>query len=122
MSVRSDQKMTSAYEQITDPVMTAAMLSRPIDWLESGTIPRRQFLSVQYPDLIRNSVGTVERIYEYFDAPLTPQTRQSFADYVRDHPRTKRPPHRYSLGTDEQIREERAAFKRYQDYFAVPNE
>jgi hypothetical protein len=54
--------------------------------------------------------------------PFTPETRHAIADYVAAHPRTKRPAHRYAVGTDEQIRAERAAFKRYQDFFAVPNE
>jgi hypothetical protein len=122
MSIRSDQKMVAAYEQITDPVMTAATLSGPIDLIESGVIPKNQIFSIQYADLVRDSVGTVEKIYGYYGLDSTPETRKAISDYVTAHPRTKRPAHRYAIGSDEQIGGERDAFKRYQDYFGVPNE
>jgi hypothetical protein len=122
MSIRSDQKMVAAYEQITDPVLTAATLSGPIDLIESGVIPRNQIFSVQYSDLVRDSVGTVAKIYDYYGLDFTSETRKAISDYVTAHPRTKRPAHRYAIGSEEQIRAERAAFKRYQDYFGVPNE
>jgi hypothetical protein len=96
MSIRSDQKMVSAYEQITDPVMTAATLSGPIDLIENGAIPKAQIFSIQYSDLVRDSVGTVSKIYDYYGLPFTPETRHAIADYVAAHPRTKRPAHRTS--------------------------
>ena len=122
MSIRSDKKMTAAYEQITDPVMTAATLSGPIDLIESGAIPKEQILSVQYADLTRDPVGTVKKIYDNFGIDFSEETRKALADYVTANPRTKRPAHRYDFGSAEQIAAEREIFKRYQDYFNVPNE
>ena len=122
MSIRSDQKMVAAYEQITDPAMTAVTLSGPIDLLESGVIPKKQLFNVQYLDLVSDSLGTVSKIYNQFGLDFSAEARKAITDYVVAHPRTKRPAHRYAIGSDDQVRAERAAFKRYQEYFHVPDE
>jgi hypothetical protein len=42
--------------------------------------------------------------------------------YMDDYPRTSRPTHAYQLGPKDLIARERTAFRRYQDYFGVPDE
>ncbi|MET0986366.1 MAG: sulfotransferase [Steroidobacteraceae bacterium] len=122
MWIRSDQRISAAYEFVTNPAITAGMMTQPVDWLESGAIPKDRMYNVLYKDLVRDAVGTVENIYQFYDLPFTDETRNAIAKYVKEHPRDKRPSHRYGLGREEQIQAERQAFKRYQDYFGVPNE
>jgi hypothetical protein len=42
--------------------------------------------------------------------------------YMEEYPRTSRPAHRYNLGTPAEIARYRPAFRRYQEYFQVPDE
>lgn len=122
MWIRSDQRVSTAYDFVTNPAVTAGMMTQPVDWLESGAIPKDRMCTVLYKDLVRDSVGTVEKIYQYYDMPFTHETRNAIEKYVKEHPRDKRPSHRYGLGNEDQIKTERQAFKRYQEYFGVPNE
>lgn len=120
--IRSDRRVKAAYEHITEPELTAETVTRPIDWIESGAIPRDQLYNVLYDELMYDPVAVVSSIYDYYGLPFTDETRQAIVDHVKAHPRTRRPAHRYALGADEQVREEREAFRRYQKYFNVPDE
>jgi hypothetical protein len=42
--------------------------------------------------------------------------------YVEAHPRDARPAHKLNLGSDEMNSRDRIAFRRYQEYFAIPYE
>ncbi|MET0547491.1 MAG: sulfotransferase [Caulobacterales bacterium] len=122
MFIRSDQKLSAAYESITNPALAAAMLTRPIDFIEGGLIPPGRLCNIQYEDLMADPVGAVRQIYEFYSMDFTPAAEAAIEKYVREHPRSSRPPHVYSHGDDSQISAERRAFKPYQDYFRVPNE
>ena len=122
MWIRSDQKLSAAYEEITNPALTAPMLSQPIKWLESGAVPKAQLCNVQYLDMVRDPVGTVEKIYAFFGMDFSAAAGAAIQRYTQDHPRAARPAHNYSLGSAEQVSAERAAFQPYQSYFAVPDE
>ena len=122
MSVRTDQQVTQAFDFVTDPSVTAQMLSTPVDWVEAGAVPRAQLCNVQYVDLVRDPLGTVESIYDYFGLEFSDAARKAVAAQMEEHPRDNRPAHTYSHGEQEQIRAERVAFQRYQEFFNVKNE
>lgn len=67
-------------------------------------------------------MGTVKKIYDFFDIELTDLGAKAMQKYLDDNPRSSRPVHKYSVGSPEQIAVEREAYRRYQDYFNVPTE
>jgi hypothetical protein len=121
--IRSDQPFIGgSFEQHTDATPAAMMMARPIDWLESGIVPRRQLCNIQYLDFVRDPLAAVATIYEQFQIPLTSEGRHAMQVYMAEAPRSQRPAHRYNTGASSQISAERQLFKRYQDYFNVPDE
>ena len=98
------------------------MLDSSIDLLESGVIPEKMLCNVQYSDFLQDAVNVAQSIYDYFGLELSDGARESMARYMRDYPRSSRPRHKYKLGDADQIRREREAYRRYQEYFKVPNE
>ncbi|MET0545064.1 MAG: sulfotransferase [Caulobacterales bacterium] len=121
--IRSDRRFAAGtFDSVTDQPTVARLLNGPIDWLAQGVIDENRLCNVQYPDLIRDPVGTVAKIYQFYGLPFTDAAKKAITDYGNAHPRTNRPAHTYSSGADEQVQKERAVFKRYQDYFQVPNE
>ena len=50
------------------------------------------------------------------------QARAQMMQYLQDRPQGKFGKHQYELGETEEIAKKRGFFKRYQEYYAVPNE
>jgi hypothetical protein len=120
---RSDHPfLGGALEQMVDPVLSAKRLGNLIDLLESGVIPKSKVCHLLYSDLVAAPMATIERIYKYFDLPLTPAGRAGMNRYLAENPRAARPPHKFDIGSAESVGRAREAYKRYQDYFGVPNE
>jgi hypothetical protein len=111
-----------SFEYVTDPHLSAARLNAVIDQLEAGIVPKRQLFNVLYQDLINDPLGVLRRMYRYFDIPLTDEGVNAMAKYLADHPRDARPKHRFSLGDEAEVAEARKAYRRYQEYFGIPNE
>lgn len=109
-------------EVFRNPHMMAAQFNHVIDQIESGVIPAAQLCNVQYLDLVRDTLGTLDRIHEYFGIELSAEGREGMARYMRENPRDNRPPHRYAAASGEALVTARQAYQRYQDYFRVPNE
>jgi hypothetical protein len=112
----------SSFDQYTDPYGAGKRLTDVIDQLESGEVPKDRVFSILYRDLVDHPVATAARIHEYFHLAFTDESRAAMEDYVRRNPRTARPPHKVDLETKAAVDRDRLAFKRYQDYFGVPNE
>lgn len=120
---RTDRPLSSnAWDFIISAETSAQRLESIIDLMEDGVVARERVLNVLYRDLIADPLGTVDGIYRYFDLPMDESERQVIAGYLADNPRENRPPHKFDLGSVEQIARERELFKRYQDYFDIPNE
>jgi hypothetical protein len=120
---RSDTVPPSGlFDFLTDPVSSAADVTRPIDWLEDGTIPSDQIANVLYDDLIARPLETIEAIYRAFGMPFTDAARDAIAGYVAAHPSSERKAHRYDTGEADRIAQERTHYARYQEYFGVPSE
>ncbi|MET0985349.1 MAG: sulfotransferase, partial [Steroidobacteraceae bacterium] len=101
---------------------SAVTLNRVIEWLEAGIVPRNQLCNVHYRDFMRDPVGVVRSIYEFYGIPAE-QSRydamQRHIDAERSKPRER---HAYDVGTQQDVSAERAIYKPYQDYFNVPSE
>ena len=93
-----------------------------IDKLSAGVVPGKQIHHLLYTDLVGDPMQAVENLYRHFGIPLSLEGQKAMAQYLADHPRDARPPHKFSIGSGAEVARARKAFKRYQDYFKVPSE
>ncbi|MCB5946076.1 sulfotransferase [Acidocella sp. KAb 2-4] len=120
---RSDMTLSpGSFDTVTDLDICSAMITRPIDWIEQGLLPKQRLCNIQYLDFITDPMREVERIYEFFDLELSVSGRNGMETYLANNPRSSRPAHKYNTGNDSIVSKERLAFRRYQEYFKVPNE
>jgi hypothetical protein len=121
--MRSDQPMrVEAFEGLLAPEAMGARLDRCIDWLESGAIPRAQCASSLYADLVAEPLAAVRSVYQRLGMELVPETEERMRRYLAGKPQGKFGAHHYDVGESEPVRRRRACFRRYQDYFGVPDE
>ena len=121
---RSDNPFNgNEFDSVTNANLSAMSLTTPIDLLESGELPKERLCNLFYSELVADPIGQAARIYEYFDMEFTDRGRAALQKYMDNNPRSSRPEHKYHAGGDaEQIKVERAAYRRYQEYFGVPSE
>ena len=120
---RSDRIIPAGtFGAVADPVSSSHMLTKPIDWLESGLISKNVLHSTQYDDFINDPLSVVRGIYQFAGREISPAGLQGMQAYINRHPRTSRPAHRYATGEADMVAAERKAFQRYQEYFNVPSE
>ena len=120
---RSDHPFKGgSFEYVTNPQLSAARLNAAIDQLESGVVPPGQMFNLLYVDLVTNTMRVLESMYDHFGIALTAEGRQAMANYLVEHPRDARPQHRFHAVDDITLATARRAYKRYQEYFRIPNE
>lgn len=120
---RSDRTFTGGeYEMLTNAEAGALMMAAPIQWLESGGLPREKLSNVLFKDLVADPIETIAGIYGFFDIEFSEQSRVAIARYLEEQQKKPRAKHKYDLGSDEQIAMERKVYAEYQEYFSVPNE
>jgi hypothetical protein len=103
-----------------DPVV--GNLERLIGWLEGGTIPRERVQPVRYLDFFADPERELQRIYAGLKIPLTPEGLRAMKAYIADKPKDKFGEHHYDTGSEDLIAAERRKFRRFQEYFAIPDE
>lgn len=121
--VRSDRRVAAdVFDFITDPGPSARDLSKPIDWIEDGTLPAAQLYNIHYDALIADPLAEIARLYGHFGMQLSEAARTAINTYLAANPREERPAHRYDTGEAEQIADERKLYARYQKFFGVKRE
>lgn len=120
--VTSDKPRVTGYEQYTDPNRASATLTRVTAQVRDGVIPKDRLCNVAYADIVSDPLKVVQQVYDFFGLPFSEVSRRNIQKYVDENPREARPAHRYAVGTDEMISNERKLFKAYTDYFDVPEE
>jgi hypothetical protein len=87
-------------------------------------VPSDRSVDVLFHEFMADDVGTVERIYETADFPLTDEARSSIDGYLADHERGKDGQVVYDVRRDfgAEPAELRAPFGFYLDRFAVREE
>jgi Sulfotransferase family len=108
-------------EWISNPTISAARFDAVIEQLKAGLVPPRQICHVLYRDLVGDTMGTLKAMYRHFDISLSDTGKRGMVQYLADHPRESRPPHKVAM-TPEAMAEARAAYKNYQDYFGIPSD
>ena len=120
---RSDQPMdVRAMAQLTNPLGLASLFGMIMDQIDQGRVPVSQLHHAQYLDFINDPLATVEKIYKDLGIVLSQEGKQAMVTFLREHPREKRPAHKYSVGDAARFAEERMVFERYQNYFHIKNE
>jgi hypothetical protein len=104
-----------------DPVV--ANLERLIGWLEDGTIPRERVVPVRYLYFFGgDSDAELSRIYADLGLPLPPEAARAIKATIARKPKDAFGEHHYDTGGEALIAAERAKFRRFQDYFGIPDE
>jgi Sulfotransferase family len=106
---------------LSNPELSAERFNRVIDQIEGGEVPAEKIFHLRYLDLVQDTLGSVERLYEHFDIELSEQGKWAMAKYMEDNPRDSRPSHKLNID-ESQIEIARNAYRRYQNYFDVPCE
>lgn len=120
LHMRSDRKMDErAIATLTNPAGLAGLFGMVMDQMDSGKIPAKQILDVQYLDLTRDPLATVGKLYRDLGIEMTPAARAAMEKYVRENPREARPAHQYGNVDPEQRAAERALFEKYVGRFGV---
>jgi Sulfotransferase family len=120
---RSDEPFKGgAYEFLFDAKVSAARLDAVIDQIASGALPPDRVYNMLYKDLVGEPVASIEKLYAYFGIAMTKTRRDAVERYVTQNPREARPPHTVDRGSQETIRKDRLAYRRYCQYFGVPDE
>jgi hypothetical protein len=100
--------------------MLAGDIRRGLQVLDDGCVPPGRLLDVTYPDLMRDPLAVVRRIYAQFDLPLTALTETRMRRFLAEHPRDREGHHEYSL---EQFGlnadRERERFRIYRERFGL---
>jgi hypothetical protein len=83
--------------------------------------PAAQFLDVGFESIERDPLGTVERVYDFLDWPLSVDARAAMQRFLAANPKNKHGVHSYTL---EQFGLSRAAesarFRKYCERFQIP--
>ena len=56
-----------------------------------------RFVDIWFKDSTRDPLGSVGKVYEFLDRPLTPVAEDKMRTWTEDNAREKRPPHEYTL-------------------------
>ena len=93
------------------------MMNNAIDLLENGIVPKAQKCNIRYLDLVDDPLAAAEKIYAQFGVPVTDEAKIAMQKIMDDNPRSRRPAHRYAVGSGQVVSKEREVFERYQKYF-----
>ena len=104
------------------PEPVAHNLERVIGWLEDGTLPAQRVCHVRYRDFATAPDAEIERIYAGFGLELGGEAMDAMRRYLAAKPKGVFGAHVYEPGPREAIAVLRDRFRRYQEYFGVPDE
>jgi hypothetical protein len=87
------------------------------------TEPAAIFLDIQYNELVQDPVGTIRKIYDYFDYPWSGLFEQRMEQWLQENPKGKHGVQEYAM---EEYGLSAAAiersFGRYRDYYSIERE
>lgn len=93
-----------------------------IGMIEDGTIAKGSHANFLYRDFMEDPIETIRGIYDELGLELGEEAERNMREYLRNRPQTKYGRHAYESGPESVIAREREVYRRYQDYFGIPNE
>ena len=114
--------LRSTFSDDVDPVAVGAeMTGRWSEALfgalrtrDAGRVPAERVVDVLYPDLMRDPIGVVDRIYRSFSLELTTEAEARMRAFLAANPKDKSGRHRYTL--EEFGLDARRETERFADY------
>ena len=100
----------------------AELWDKVIDWIETGVIAKGCAAHVQYRDFMQTPIAAIERAYRDLGLPFTQEALTAMSAHLARKPQGGQGKHEYQRADAAVITEERARYRRYQEYFEVPNE
>lgn len=95
---------------------------RLMQWMEDGTLRDGYVSNVLYADFMQDPADTIRRCHADLGLPFTEGTAKAIRSYLANKPKGKHGKFEYDRAQAEQIATERERFRRYQEYFGVPDE
>lgn len=71
------------------------MLHRAVDVRDSGRVAPERFYDLHFPDLLKDPMGQVERIYDHFGLALSGEAADAMRAFLAANPQGKHGVHRY---------------------------
>lgn len=93
-----------------------------IGMIEDGTIKQGTIINSQYHEFMADPMAAVRKIYTELGLELAADVEKRMQTFLAGKPQGKFGKHEYEHPPQEVIEYERAVYKKYQEYFAVPNE
>jgi hypothetical protein len=120
--------LRSTFSDTIDPQATAAEatrrwaegITRALRERDAGSVAPERFLDVMYVDLVRDPIGTVQRVYRHFGLPLTKAFEVRMRRFLAENPKDKHGQHQYTLaqfGLDREEESER--YRAYRERFGL---
>lgn len=98
-------------------------LDRSVDAREQRIVDPDRVVDLQFAEFMTDPFGTIGQIYDALGLELTNATEQRMRDYLAANPKGAHGVHTYTWeATDLDQGEMRERARRYQEFFAVPNE
>jgi hypothetical protein len=101
----------------------AYVYQREMEQRASGELPDAQFIDVQFEDIVKEPVATIEGVYAKLGWPIDDTVRTAIGDYAKNKPKGSRGAHAYSLaesGLDAGAERERYRF--YMERYGIKSE
>ena len=103
----------------------AALWDNCIDWIEKGIIKKGSYSNFIYKTFMDDPMAMMEKTYRELGLDIDPAVFKAMNDHLQSR-------HQSTHGNSQKYKKtdredpiavaERAKYKRYQDYFGVPNE
>src|SRR5690606_12498495 len=83
---RSDHPFAhGSWDVVVDAKIAAQRLDAVIDQVESGQVPKAQLFNMPYRDLVNDTLGAMERMYEHFGIEFSAEGRRGIRQYLDDN-------------------------------------
>jgi len=112
----------TVFDFLTDARAASKRLTAPIGWIKDGMIPQGQLAHAHYDQLVSDPLAALEDVYAQIGINLSDNARLPITEYFAAHPPGNRVTHKYSIGDQKRISQERIHFSEYQAYFGVRSE
>jgi hypothetical protein len=93
-----------------------------IDDIETGNISKQNIANFQYDQFMEDPMASIKKIYRELELTLSPAVEAGMHTYLAARPQEKFGKHQYNSAPADVIAEERRVYRRYQEFFIVPDE
>lgn len=93
-----------------------------IEMIEDGRLAEGEYANFYYHQFIEDPIAAMRSVYDQLGMTLTDETVERMSRYLSIKHKDKFGKHRYEKASEDVVVEERPLYRRYQEYFDVPDE